>query len=857
MAKKTTRRIGLRELLRPQYLYLLDVCREISSLASTIRRQASLLINVHLNRTDIIPQFPSIDQQSFFNFAQGKFLAEYAPENVDNSPERRQLDDTYQTYFDQYFTDDAGADKISNLSAQIRAYNSRTMIANFKSHFNRNFFKFQYRAVRAEVSSLLPDDMEQRRKAQVEKSISQFLCQGINRLIFVHNASNIWSQVQNNSGVLPIIYGPIWDELHLVQVEIQQENPVLEATAPPIEDLTEVEDDDFEIEESHDILWDNDDSDEDDDDDDEHSDAATVVADNEPLPQRQSLGQRLATTYLGDHQNEIIVRHRNALSVLLLVDHSEDRRSRFLRSKHLKNPEVTLQPRLSYLRFLRQILATHNARRFQLFPIYQIVSKYFHIDEMILRQLCNKRIERDRKGNIALRQTRPPNDPLQVEENIWQRVFNLRRIGLRQVPENLSVETDGYGACVSFSITTAANNDAPNDVQNNVRGGRRGRQRTARRRGRGRRTARQNDELIDVTDRNKGMLKLTRIEHNSLRQRIHGHDVIGVDPGLKSVITAVRSEDPSDKLEISAGLWKQHRLDAAFQREEAKIRRKWGVVQVLTELSGSPRDDLEGWRAYLAIYYRNFHLLHRWGKDGFYRRWRRTREIRIQSLYANVKNALLSPGSRLKAQGEAQHHHQYTGPIQENDRPVIAWGSGNFGHRKGSAPMPNKGLASYISRFALVIKIPERCTSLTCPCGRRTTQLQVNNATICTHKKRTLYYGQIPGRSWKRRKKHCIVMEDNTVFAHPFSICPERVMISIPVIRHRVCPYCSAEFQTGILEHGEQIWQQFLENKCHSRRHDHLAVWNKDTMAALNMRSILVHYAATGTRPAWNLPQDV
>ena len=123
MAKKTTRRVGLRELLRPQYLYLLDVCREISSLASTIRRQASLLINVHLNRTDIIPQFPSIDQQSFCNFAQGKFLVEYAPENVDNSPERRQLDDTYQTYFDQYFTDDAGTEKISNLSAKIRAYN--------------------------------------------------------------------------------------------------------------------------------------------------------------------------------------------------------------------------------------------------------------------------------------------------------------------------------------------------------------------------------------------------------------------------------------------------------------------------------------------------------------------------------------------------------------------------------------------------------------------------------------------------------------------------------------------------------------------------------------------------------------
>ena len=63
---------------------------------------------------------------------------------------------------------------------------------------------------------------------------------------------------------------------------------------------------------------------------------------------------------------------------------------------------------------------------------------------------------------------------------------------------------------------------------------------------------------------------------------------------------------------------------------------------------------------------------------------------------AGMKNAILSPHSRLPpikpvaATGPETPRPVYQG----QDVPkVVAWGSGNFGNRKGSPPMPNKGLS--------------------------------------------------------------------------------------------------------------------------------------------------------------------
>jgi hypothetical protein len=71
------------------------------------------------------------------------------------------------------------------------------------------------------------------------------------------------------------------------------------------------------------------------------------------------------------------------------------------------------------------------------------------------------------------------------------------------------------------------------------------------------------------------------------------------------------------------------------------------------------------------------------------------------------------------------------------------------------------------------------------------------------------------------------------------------------VIRHRVCPHCSAGHIDGSLFDFRKPWTAFIDGQC-ERRHDHQAVWHKDVLAAMNMRRIVKHYSSTGQKPAWN-----
>ncbi|KAI8575765.1 hypothetical protein K450DRAFT_260099 [Umbelopsis ramanniana AG] len=107
---------------------------------------------------------------------------------------------------------------------------------------------------------------------------------------------------------------------------------------------------------------------------------------------------------------------------------------------------------------------------------------------------------------------------------------------------------------------------------------------------------------------------------------------------------------------------------------------------------------------------------------------------------AGIKTQILSSHSRLPpikpvaATGPAIERPIY----QEQDVPkVFAWGSGNVGNRKGSPPMPNKGLSKYVAQFCHVVKVPEFRTSITCPCDNRTVEHHVSrHSMVCEHFKR-------------------------------------------------------------------------------------------------------------------------
>jgi len=46
----------------------------------------------------------------------------------------------------------------------------------------------------------------------------------------------------------------------------------------------------------------------------------------------------------------------------------------------------------------------------------------------------------------------------------------------------------------------------------------------------------------------------------------------------------------------------------------------------------------------------------------------------------------------------------------------------------------------------------------------------------------------------------------------------------------------------------------YLADIRQRRSFDHKAVWHKDIVAAFDMRQIIQHYAESGVRPTWNLP---
>ena len=61
------------------------------------------------------------------------------------------------------------------------------------------------------------------------------------------------------------------------------------------------------------------------------------------------------------------------------------------------------------------------------------------------------------------------------------------------------------------------------------------------------------EELIDINQYDHGMFKLQKLHPLRLAETLRTAHLIGVDPALTSIITAVRSADPNNRLEVSSG----------------------------------------------------------------------------------------------------------------------------------------------------------------------------------------------------------------------------------------------------------------------------------------------------------------
>jgi hypothetical protein len=225
--------------------------------------------------------------------------------------------------------------------------------------------------------------------------------------VFVTDLDRYQSYANAHSGV---ITDQLWDEA--ISIPIQAVPTTSEAYGTDIETRGQEE-----IEEN--TRLDDNESEESDPDEDEEDDVLT-----EAEQRVATAGERLARQHIeNDALSGIITSHRRWLGFLLLVTSTRDRRKHRLNRRLLKEKK-SIAAIINYMKFLRIERALLDCRRFQLFPEYKMVIKYFKLDEVILKHLCRPQAATvfgvDTKGNIPSEQ-----------KGIWEEVFHFDKIGIR------------------------------------------------------------------------------------------------------------------------------------------------------------------------------------------------------------------------------------------------------------------------------------------------------------------------------------------------------------------------------------------------------------------------------------------
>ncbi|CAO3674293.1 unnamed protein product [Umbelopsis vinacea] len=271
----------------------------------------------------------------------------------------------------------------------------------------------------------------------------------------------------------------------------------------------------------------NDDNDSDDDDDNnnireraetEHIGSHRPAQNRNPQARQRriKLGQRWCQAYIPEDQLKwYIISHRRALGVLLTASSNQDRRQRHLKPKLLKKANYLLKSKLRYLEFLRFKNSQHNSKRFQLFREYKMGTKYFRIDAKILGQL--------RMATLTVDwETRKP----------FMQATRRRRSAINPALEQDAEEDDDN--------EEEKEQEDDNDMEKD-----------------------RDQELTDISQYDHGMFKLQKLHPLRLAETLKTAGHIGVEPGLRSIIIALRSEDPNDKLKVSSAIgrvpeWIEH-----------------------------------------------------------------------------------------------------------------------------------------------------------------------------------------------------------------------------------------------------------------------------------------------------------
>jgi hypothetical protein len=259
------------------------------------------------------------------------------------------------------------------------------------------------------VERYIPEDLTISQRQSHIKKISFFISRRINQLVFVADLERYQSYADAHSGALTD---------HLWQEAISATNlaPPSTSEVRGTEDETQGEEEQDEEQDEDIQLADIDDSDSDESDSDDSD--GYEDEDNEIEQRTMTAGERLARQHIPENiLSEIITSHRRSLGFLLLVSATRDRRKRRLSRQVLKDKR-SVSGITTYMKFLRACRQRLDCRRFQLFPEYKMVTKYFKIDERILKLLCRPKVARTFCGDTKINL---PSDQRDVDFGIWEK----------------------------------------------------------------------------------------------------------------------------------------------------------------------------------------------------------------------------------------------------------------------------------------------------------------------------------------------------------------------------------------------------------------------------------------------------
>ncbi|KAI8137423.1 hypothetical protein BJV82DRAFT_635314 [Fennellomyces sp. T-0311] len=355
------------------------------------------------------------------------------------------------------------------------------------------------------------------------------------------------------------------------------------------------------------------------------------------------------------------------------------------------------------------------------------------------------------------------------------------------------------------------------------------------------------EDNMDLGDWTKGVYLLDKDPRGLDQERLNESAIIGVDPGLSSMITAsgTQEEGPGDHRlhEISVPTRSYHARTQVFweYQKELQNRAKSGITAEYDMIRNhsSHVSSSAGFQGYIRVIAQIRPRMKDFAMHYKHREIRATLAAARQSTQAQITNELLgispprlpnakiqfihltSKRQRKRASRRCRRDAQRNFGWERNPLPTISfWGDGRMPNIPGYAPIPHFGMIQFASRHMLVIITNEMYTSqVHAACDAR---LRAVNGMYhhCEHRykrRRTTTGNGTRGRN----VRWCV--EENSAFLDRKSECDERQ------------------------NRASEVWA--LKRCTNVDAHIHPVIVNRDTNAAKNMRRIGIAYMELDGHP--------